>query len=208
MSLAMTFEYGGVTVYDNNGIENGTYGNYYDATAQGLRSENTPGLWRCNSMSTNYDWVSAGEFIIFVPTTIDTMSGYFNANSGFDPAAWDYRMNIWSSTSGYAPGMNAAYNPTNTNSFIGDVFSSDNQAGTFTWLNSGADLVWGESDNSRHEDILRLTYALDNPITLEPGVYFFEHDAVNAVPEPISMVMLGCLGAGMAAARKLRRKKA
>jgi len=28
------------------------------------------------------------------------------------------------------------------------------------------------------------------------------------VPEPISMVMLGCLGAGMAAARKLRRKVA
>jgi hypothetical protein len=31
---------------------------------------------------------------------------------------------------------------------------------------------------------------------------------LTATPEPISMVMLGCLGAGMAAARKLRRKKA
>jgi hypothetical protein len=30
----------------------------------------------------------------------------------------------------------------------------------------------------------------------------------NAVPEPISMVMLGCLGAGMFAARKLRGKRA
>jgi len=29
---------------------------------------------------------------------------------------------------------------------------------------------------------------------------------VDKVPEPLSMVMLGCLGAGMAAARKLRRK--
>jgi hypothetical protein len=30
---------------------------------------------------------------------------------------------------------------------------------------------------------------------------------VTAIPEPVSMVMLGCLGAGMAAARKLRRQK-
>jgi hypothetical protein len=31
---------------------------------------------------------------------------------------------------------------------------------------------------------------------------------LEVVPEPISMVMLGCLGVGMAAARKLRRKRA
>jgi hypothetical protein len=37
------------------------------------------------------------------------------------------------------------------------------------------------------------------------GSYDFE---LTPVPEPISMVMLGCLGAGMAVARKLRRKKA
>jgi hypothetical protein len=37
------------------------------------------------------------------------------------------------------------------------------------------------------------------------GSYEFK---LEIVPEPISMVMLGCLGAGMAVARKLRRKKA
>jgi hypothetical protein len=45
--------------------------------------------------------------------------------------------------------------------------------------------------------------------------FFYSSDRANdyrityfgAVPEPISMVMLGCLGAGMAVARKIRRKK-
>ncbi|MBI5093373.1 MAG: hypothetical protein HZB26_13155 [Candidatus Hydrogenedentes bacterium] len=33
-----------------------------------------------------------------------------------------------------------------------------------------------------------------------------EGEALQAVPEPMTMMMLGCIGAGMAAARKLRRK--
>lgn len=45
--------------------------------------------------------------------------------------------------------------------------------------------------------------------------FFYSSDRANdyrityfgAVPEPVSMVMLGCLGAGMAVARKIRRKK-
>ncbi|MBI5091272.1 MAG: PEP-CTERM sorting domain-containing protein [Candidatus Hydrogenedentes bacterium] len=39
-----------------------------------------------------------------------------------------------------------------------------------------------------------------------PGSGFEAALTATAVPEPVTMVMLGCLGAGMAAARKFRRK--
>jgi hypothetical protein len=45
------------------------------------------------------------------------------------------------------------------------------------------------------------------PSTLGAGLYFDNID-LEPVPEPISMVMLGCLGGGMALAKKLRRKSA
>lgn len=41
-SLAVTLKNGGTTVYNNNGIEDGTYGNYYNATAQGFASRQHP----------------------------------------------------------------------------------------------------------------------------------------------------------------------
>jgi len=41
---------------------------------------------------------------------------------------------------------------------------------------------------------------------LDQGSYQEVDLTLDVVPEPISMVMLGCLGAGMAAARRLRRK--
>ena len=133
-SLAMTFMSNGSIIYDNNGIETGTYGDYYDATAQGLASAQTPGLYRGYSMSNNFDWIYAGYFYLEEDTTIDTMIGYFDPNSGFNPNSQyiEYEMNIWSNVDGDLL-------PVNTGGFNGDVFTSDSTAGTFSWGDTGVD---------------------------------------------------------------------
>ncbi len=91
-SFALTLMNEGAIVYDNNGIEDGTYGDYYDATAQGLEeSVSCPGLYRGYSMSNNWDWIYAGYFLIEEATTFDTMIGYFDPTNGFDPDAPVFR---------------------------------------------------------------------------------------------------------------------
>ena len=196
--LALTLKNGPTIVYNNNGIEDGTYGNYYDATAQGLPSGSTPGLYRGYSMSNNWDWVYAGYFKIETPTTVDQLVGYFDENAGFDSdnPMVRYHMNIWSNVEGDLL-------PVNTGSFTGDVFSSDNVAGTFTWGDSGVDRVLGTDDGSITDDILYLEYTLDDPMTLEPGIYWFSHDA-TIVPVP-GALLLGGLGAGVVGWLRRRR---
>ena len=54
--FAVTLKNGASIVYDNNGIEDNTHGNYYDATGL-ANSADKPGLYRGYSMSNNYDWV-------------------------------------------------------------------------------------------------------------------------------------------------------
>ena len=55
--LALTLKNASSTVYDNNGIEDGTQGDYYDAQTQGLPSASTPGLYRGYCMSNIYDHI-------------------------------------------------------------------------------------------------------------------------------------------------------
>jgi hypothetical protein len=197
-SFALTLKNGGTIVYNNNGIEDGTYGDYYNATAQGLPSASTPGLYRGYSMSNNWDWIYAGYFLIRDPTTVDQIIGYYDENSGFDSdnPAIRYRMNIWSNVIGDLL-------PTNTGSFTGDVFSSDYVAGTFTWGDTGVDRVFGVDYGSMTDDIFRLTYTLDSPITLQPGIYWFSHDAI-VIPVPGAVVLAG-LGAGLVGLLRRRR---
>ncbi len=171
--FALTLKNAGAIVYDNNGIEDGTYGDYYD----GSGSHGTHGLYRGYSMANNYDWIYAGYFKLTAATTFDQMIGYFDPNGGsgdsypFNPAspAIRYRMNVWSN-------INSDLLPVNTSSFAGDVFSTDSVPGHFSWGDTGADRVY-PSVPGFPEDIYRLIFTPEQPVTLQPGVYWFSHDA-------------------------------
>jgi hypothetical protein len=202
--LALTLWNNGSTVYDNNGIENGTYGNYYNAVAQGTTDANTPGLYEAYSMSNNFDWVYAGYFAITAPTTINQITGYFDPSfAGFDYTNPNigYRMNIWSNVTGDLL-------PTNTGSFAGDVFSSDSTPGSFSISDTGVQMIYNNAlDDTDYapDDIYRLTYTLNTPMTLQPGVYWFSHDAI-ITPVP-GAALLGFVGLGLVGLLKKRFAK-
>lgn len=172
--FALTMSNAGAIVYDNNGIEDGTYGDYYDASG----SRGMAGLYRGYSMSNNYDWIYAGYFLLTAPTTFDEIAGYFDPNGGsldtvpFDPdsTAIRYRMNIWSNVAGDLL-------PVNTGSFTGDVFSTDLTSGSFSWSDTGAQRV-NPGVAGFPEAIYRLTFTPDEPVTLPAGTYWFSHDVV------------------------------
>lgn len=193
-SLALTMMSGAAIVYDNNGLEDGSYGDYYDATGLAV-SGSKPGLYRGYSMSNNYDWIYAGYFKLEAATTIDRIIGYFDANSGFDPdsKAFRYDMNIWSAYQDNPGGNPDSWMPTDTGSFTGDVLSAKSTPGTLAWSDTGVDRIFGDDFGNMHDDILRLTFLLDSPVTLEAGVYFFSHDA-EVVPEPSTLFLLGLGG--------------
>lgn len=192
-SYAVTLKNGSSIVYDNNGIEDGSYGNYYDATGLPL-SKDKPGLYRGYSMSNNYDWIYAGYFKIETVTTVTELIGYFDENSGFDRNSpiVSYRMNIWSNVSGDLL-------PTPTGGFDGDILSSDSTSGTFATSDTGVDRIFGDDHGNAQDDIFRLTFTPDTPLVLQPGEYWFSHDA--NIPEPASLALLG-LGAVMMLSRR------
>lgn len=193
--LALTLYDNGTAIYDNNGIDDGTYGDYYNATAQGVDSADAPGLYRTYNMSNNYDHVYATYFKLEEETTFDTIVAFFDSTAGLDPFSdlLLFSMNIWSSTL-----VSGDLLPTNTGSFIGDVFSTHTTGGTTTVTDSGIDRVFGVNDGSITDDIFRLEFELDTPITLAAGEYFFSHDAA-IVPEPSSLALLVMGGLGLAA---------
>jgi hypothetical protein len=167
--VGLTLKNGGVIVYDNNGIEDGSYGDYYDATG----THGTHGLYRGYSMPNNFDWIYAGYFKLTGTTTFDQIIGYFDPNGNTsDPVRFNphsrligYRMNIWSNVSGDLL-------PVNTGSFTGDVFTTDSVPGSFSWGDTGVDRVY-PSVTGFPEDIYRLTFTLSSPVTLPPGIYWF-----------------------------------
>jgi len=184
--LALTLKNGASLVYDNNGIEDNTYGNYYDATGL-AQSASKPGLYRGYCMSNNWDWIYAGYFKLETETTVTELIGYFDENSGFDRNApyVSYRMNIWSNVSGDLL-------PVSTGGFDGDVFCSDSVSGTFATSDTGVDRIFGDDYGNMHDDIFRLSFVPDQALVLQPGIYWFSHDAV--IPEPATLLLLGLGG--------------
>ena len=187
-SIALTMMDGSNIVYDNNGIETGTYGDYYNEGG----SHGTDGLYVGYSMANNYDWIYAGYFLIQTPTTVTSLTGFF---APFTPSAYDfqfnspeiaYNMNIWSNVPNELL-------PTNTGSFTGNVFSSNTSPGVFSISDTGVARTY--TDGTPPDDIYSLTYTLSTPMTLQPGIYWFSSDA-DIVPEPGSFPLLG---AGLAA---------
>jgi len=182
--LALTMKYEDDPVFDNFDNEDG---DYYECP-DGQESWETPGLYVHYSMSNNFDWISAGYFILSEETTIDEIKGYFDEYNGFDAdnPQIHYRMNIWSNLDvagdGYTEKRPAV------ESMTGDVFSSDSVAGTFDWGDTEIDRVFGDDSGNLHDDILYLTYTLDVPLVLQAGEYWFSHDAV--IPEPGAVALL------------------
>jgi uncharacterized protein (TIGR03437 family) len=180
--IAVTLKNGTTTVYDNNGIEDGTSGSFYNNQGGSVDDSAKAGSYVFVSNTKNVDSVMAGYMKITQPTTFTQIIGYFDGNGQdnllpFNPANIynKYRMNIWSAD-GSVP---AAYN-----GFTGNVFSSDSIGGTFTYSDTGVSRIF--KDGSK-DPIYRLVYTLQSPITLQPGDYWFAHDQ-SLTPEAAATI--------------------
>ena len=109
-SIALTLKNGSTTVYDNNGLNNGSFpANYYTYNAATFPTQGA-GDVVAYSMSNNYNFIYTGYFKLDVATTVTQLSGYFlsshndptDVTGGFDPTnpALAYHMNIFSNVSG------------------------------------------------------------------------------------------------------------
>ena len=169
--LALTLGDTGITVYDNNGIDDDTFPpDYYEAGHGGVSF----------SMADNYDHETAGYFALTGDTTFNTVSAYFIGTSGLDvnDPRLAVHLNIFDasiSDADPAPDPPLTYSPTD-NSFTGDLLSTHvgtaaYQTGCMNIEDSGETLdVFGGTYT-----IFKATYTLDAPMTLGSGEYYFGH---------------------------------
>jgi hypothetical protein len=192
--LALTLKNGATVVYDNNGIETGTAGNFYDNKGGGP-DQMKASLWTYASMTKNVESEFAGYFKLTQRTTFDQIIGYFDGNGNtelwFDAAnVYNlFRMNIWSNASGNLPAA--------ANGFTGDVFSSDRTAGTFSYSQTDVPRVY---QDGKVDATFRLVYTLARPMTLEAGEYWFGHDLSITPEAEAAMPRLSQKGEGKAMA--------
>jgi uncharacterized protein (TIGR03437 family) len=176
---ALTLKNGSTIVYDNNGIETGTTGTFYNNTGGGPDTKK-PGLSDLYSMSNYFPLAFAGYLKLGASTTVSELIGYFDVLGSidlpFDPnnGFVKYRMNIFSNASGTLP--------KETGNYIGDIFSSDTTAGAFSFSDTGVKIISSDPKNLP-KLVYRLSYKLTTPLTLPAGEYWFSHDAsVRATP--------------------------
>ena len=177
--LALTVRNGNAVVFDNNGLEDGSHGRFYDNT-NGPDNSQKPGLGKAFTMSNYFPLIFGSYVRLSQRTTVTEIIGYFdfygNTDLPFDAQNpfLRYRMNIWSNATGAIP--------KDTNNFTGDVFSSDTIQGAFTFSDTGVRRISNKAQDAP-SPIYRLSYKLNAPLTLEAGEYWFSHDAsVRAQP--------------------------
>jgi hypothetical protein len=206
--MAFTLYDGTQAVYDNNGIDDGTYGNFYSAKAQGITDNDaTPGLHQMYSNANNWDMVYATYFKLDQDTLVTSINTFFNFDGltgDFNPLAptVGYLINVWS-VQGNCQLDNVGCLPVNTGSFVGDVLSSNVLGGAFGVSDSGAVREFADG----HTDAIgRLTWTLPQSFTLPAGEYYFSAAALieQPVPEPATVVMLGVGLIGIAAIARAR----
>ncbi len=175
--LAVTLKNGAATVFDNNGIEDNTFGTFYTNTTGPDSAK--PGLSKAYSMSNYYPLVFSTYLHLTQPTTITQMIGYFDLYGDptlpFDPTNpfVKFRMNIFS---------NSSLQPKETGNFVGDVFSTDTATGTFSFSQTSASRISSAAGNTP-SPIDRVVFSLASPLTLPAGDYWFSHDvAIRATP--------------------------
>ncbi len=177
--LALTLKNGSATVYDNNGIEDGSAGGFYTNSNKTVSDTTVPGLLKAYSMSNYYPLVFASYVHLTQPTTITSLTGYFDeygdANLPFDATNpyIKFRMNIWSSS---------AFTPIETGGYVGDVFSTDSANGSFAYSRTNFSRT-SSLPSVLPSPIDRITYTLGSPLTLPAGDYWISHDvAIRNAP--------------------------
>ena len=170
--VALTLMSGASVAYDNNGIESGLNGGFYNNLGGGSDSLKA-GLTDLYSNSNYFPLVFAGYFKLAASTTVTQLIGYFDVGASdvinalpLDPANpyLKYRMNIWSNA--------AAGTPKETGNFVGDVFTTDTAAGTFEYSATGSPMISASIGNAARY-IYRLTFTPSSAVTLPAGDYWF-----------------------------------
>ena len=190
--LALTLKQGDAIVYDNNGIEDGSGRFYYDNSGGAVLDREKPGLWEWFSMSNQFHAIFAGYFRLTRTVTVDQIIGYFDSNGSFelpfDPGNVynKFRMNIWSMGPDGHPAVP---------SFAGDVFTTDAAPGRFEYSPTGVRRIFRDGAN---DEIYRMVFLPDEPLTLPAGEYWFGHD--TAVPHGAESPLVS----GSRAARAVR----
>ena len=167
---AVTFKNGGTTVYDNNGIDAGTAGNFYNNAGGGADSTK-PGLTNLYSMSNYFPLVMSTYMKLSSPVTVTEMIGYFDGNGSRGTTVRSDE-SVYQIPDEHLVECRRTSRPT-PGTYAGDVFSTDTTAGTFTVSNTGMTRV-SSTAGAAPDPIWLLSFKPSSPMTIPAGEYWFE----------------------------------